>query len=202
VNASWLLTGEGQPLTVEETSSQSGAVLLPVSHQLLAGLPSENAGEFVGVQPALSDWARPSRYWYTPGPTAVELNYKMLKVEVGDRLLVETDVSIYVGLDALLGKLCVLQLPADSDAVLQLFKIGRAQGEGVFQADHFDAEAALISGPTTGEGKRLRHLQYDDDDSPSSARNRGVKRQLKKESQTGRITGKLLGVCILLVREL
>jgi transcriptional regulator with XRE-family HTH domain len=92
IRGEWLITGEGPPLTIAESSRDHVRSALPVAKRILMGQPAENPHLLsLEVIPVPSPVYRPTRYWYRlPAQTPCEA-LQSIKAEASDLLLLETD---------------------------------------------------------------------------------------------------------------
>jgi hypothetical protein len=88
VNATWLLTGSGEPLHAEPREGWS----LPLLNAIPAGPPQEHP-EYISDQifPVARQYYRPSRYWLPVPEEWPFLKDEASAIKAGDLLLVETD---------------------------------------------------------------------------------------------------------------
>jgi hypothetical protein len=146
VNATWLLTGAGQPY--HSSPDLGGRPGLPLSRHLLPGPPLEHQGLLSG------EWlAAPgplftsSQYWLALASSQPLVREPSLGFRVNDRLLMESDRSSFPRERTLLGDLCVVHFRAGEPAL----KLGAVT---FFEADE--------EGP-----ERLELDAYDLDPDPS-----------------------------------
>ena len=106
VNAGWLLTGDGQPLTTADLGANSGELTLPISERLLGG-PIDQWRSYLSPRrlAVTSHYFRDTRYfWVVNSNDFVQLN--LLKDDV---VLIET-APIWMEHSAQFsGHLCVVQ---------------------------------------------------------------------------------------------
>lgn len=142
VNATWLLTGEGEPLLKARNPDGVEGSLLPVTRALFAGSPSENelflTGEFF---PVAAKFHSHSRYWLRI-EEATRGVARAWQLEPADLLLMESDRSYWKNEQHVHKRLCIFRGSTSSAGFCQF-------GETAFEP------------ATEGEPPRLRADLFD-----------------------------------------
>lgn len=115
VNATWLLTGHGEPF------GNSAEHLLPIATELLPGPPSSNYSLFRGAHPVISGLYSPTRYVYVVSPDDAVVRDAAAAIHPHDLLIIDGDTSSIR--DGALGTLVVAVSANEPGGVAYLARI-------------------------------------------------------------------------------
>jgi hypothetical protein len=124
VNATWLLTGQGEPLLAEREETGTAGWVLPIARKPLLGPPGQNRRLLTGDTFAIPvSFYRDSRYWLEVQPGDPALRDAGERVKPGDLLLMETDASFWQDLHAVHDRLGFIRTDAKDGSELKLVKL-------------------------------------------------------------------------------
>lgn len=203
VNATWLLTGEGEPLVAEQAQ-------LPVARTLLPG-PPDNWSDLLSGEhfPMAVSFALPSRYLYEV-PAGHPIVHHGPKVESHDLLLLETDRTLCKNPQAVDNRTCVIRDPDAHNRRVVLahvtFDPGHGEGPDELNADIYDEQLPL---PTPARSVRDSVIGELGDEweivarpkKPSSPRESAKRRMEPMGSSRCLKPADIVAVCVQLIRR-
>lgn len=200
VNRDWLLYGQGQALL------PATAGTLPISLLPLPGSPASHPGLLSGRRhPIAPPLEAPDRYWLELPPDSDFIFPPHQNMQPGDLLLTQTAPEYVQRRDAVVGRLCVVNVSLQGTGVCCLARVFSEAGElwAELNSRHAAALAAVqVSTPLERMRRRYRRQVSE----PKGAKNTGetaaVSRQAVLPPGVVRLSGMdaIVGVCLMLER--
>jgi hypothetical protein len=136
VNLTWLFRGEGTPTDIE---SDQG-IAIPIAKQILRGSPEKHreslSGEFFSLA---ANFYRPGRFWLEIQPGDPALRSQLLRLNIRDLLLMDTDRSVFPTQERLGQQLCGVSIKGETTLGLVDYVPGNEEsGPSRIEVDTFD----------------------------------------------------------------
>jgi hypothetical protein len=142
IDAGWLLSGRGTPLTDQDRNALSGGRMLPVACEVLPGLPSQTPHLLSGLYfPVADAYAAEERYWLQIQGDAPITRVDEWKIKSRDFLLLEADRRVWCDDVRFLDrKLCAIRLAGKGSPNYGLSEVRWDREGGGLAHVHFGQE--------------------------------------------------------------